>query len=169
MVGGVGVAAVVLSSQANNTNSMPLRREMPDSVSETIRLGYRSGGLSVYAVVVRYCTMPLEKIAMIMNSSQVSGRGQLSQAFSIAFSDGPLTPFKTVGSASIVAWFFQYSVMGFVVRILPTDSAAHIQPICVHPSSESLPRPSLLLSSKFATGPCQRRSTPRSSLMEPSS
>jgi len=61
----------------------------------------------VYAVVVRFVTMPLEKIAMIMNSSQVSGSGQLSQAYRLAFSNGPLTPFRTVGSASIVAWFFQ--------------------------------------------------------------
>jgi len=78
---------------------------------------YRSLGLGVYAVVVRYTTVPLEKTAMIMNSSQVSGSNQLGQAFRIVFAQGPLTPFRTVGRASIVAWFFQYSVMGFIFQI----------------------------------------------------
>ncbi|KAH8055462.1 hypothetical protein JL721_10190 [Aureococcus anophagefferens] len=53
---------------------------------------------------------------MIMNSAQVSGSGQLAQASKIVFADGPLTPFRTVGRASIVAWFFQYSVMGFIFQ-----------------------------------------------------
>lgn len=79
-------------------------------------MAYRSGGLGVYAVVVRYLTMPLEKIAMIMNSSQVQGRNQLAQAARICFADGALTPYRTVGRASVVAWFFQYSVMGFVFQ-----------------------------------------------------
>ena len=34
------------------------------------------------------------------------------QALAIVFKDGPATPFRTVGPASITAWFFQYSVMG---------------------------------------------------------
>ena len=66
---------------------------------------------------MRYVTMPLERAAMIMNSSQVSGAGQMSQALRIVFGEGPLAPYRTVGTASVVAWFFQYSVMGFVFQL----------------------------------------------------
>ena len=81
------------------------------------QMAYRSTGLGIYAVVVRFTTMPLEKLAMIMNSAQVSGEGQMRQALKIVFKDGLATPFRTVGPASIVAWFFQYSVMGFVFQL----------------------------------------------------
>ena len=68
--------------------------------------------LGVYAVVVRYCTMPLEKVAMIANSSLVSsGKNQLGQAWRIATKEGLLAPYRTVGPASITAWFLQYSVI----------------------------------------------------------
>ncbi|KAH8079593.1 hypothetical protein JL720_9340 [Aureococcus anophagefferens] len=87
-----------------------------EQMADPASMAYRSFGLGCYAVVVRYCTMPLEKTAMIMNSAQVSGSGQLAQASKIVFADGPLTPFRTVGRASIVAWFFQYSVMGFIFQ-----------------------------------------------------
>jgi len=90
---------------------------MGEKLDETCKVVYRSSGLGVYAVVVRFCTMPLEKVAMIANSSLVSsGSNQLGQAWRIAFADGPLAPFKTVGRASVVAWFLQYSVMGFVFQ-----------------------------------------------------
>lgn len=79
-------------------------------------MAYRSTGLGIYAVIIRYITMPLEKGAMIMNSSQVGGSNQLSQAMRIVFADGPLTPFRTVKAGSVVAWFFQYSVLGFVFQ-----------------------------------------------------
>ena len=87
-----------------------------EQMADPASMAYRSFGLGCYAVVVRYCTMPLEKTAMIMNSAQVSGSGQLAQASKIVFADGPFTPFRTVGRASIVAWFFQYSVMGFIFQ-----------------------------------------------------
>jgi len=71
--------------------------------------------------VIRYAGMPLERLAMVLNSSQVSGSGQFSQAANIVFKDGKLAPYRTVGRASIVAWFLQYSVMGcvFQVRVNP--------------------------------------------------
>ena len=50
------------------------------------------------------------------NSSQVSGSGQLQQAIKLTFKDGMLAPFRVVGPASFVAWFLQYSVMGFVFQ-----------------------------------------------------
>jgi hypothetical protein len=56
--------------------------------------------------------MPLEKIALFMNSSQVSGKGQLSQAVRLTFAEGAMAPYRVVGPASITAWFLGYSVMG---------------------------------------------------------
>ncbi len=46
----------------------------------------------------------------------MSGSGQLQQAVKLTFKDGVLAPFKVVGPASFVAWFLQYSVMGFVFQ-----------------------------------------------------
>eukprot|EP00966_Prymnesium_polylepis_P067746 1574163-Prymnesium_polylepis.1 len=60
--------------------------------------------------------MPLEKIALFINSSQVSGSNQLSQAVRLTFQTGYLAPFKVVGAASMAAWFFQYSAMGLVFQ-----------------------------------------------------
>ena len=113
--GGAAVAAATVSvSQDAHLHESPA---LPDSIATPAKLSYRSIGLGVYAVGVRFTTMPLEKIAMIMNSSQVSGSGQLGQAWRITFCNGLLTPFGTVGRASIIAWFFQYSVMGFVFQL----------------------------------------------------
>ena len=87
---------------------------------------YRSSGLGVYAVVVRYATMPFEKVAMIANSSQVTtgGGSQLAQAMRITFRESAFGPWLTVGRASIVAWFLQYSVMGFVFQICDASISA---------------------------------------------
>ena len=54
---------------------------------------------------------------LMMNCEQVSGEGQMRQALSIVFKDGLATPFRTVGPASVTAWFFQYSVMGFIFQL----------------------------------------------------
>ena len=90
---------------------------LPENLVTPCQTTYRSVGLGVYAVVVRYCTMPLEKVAMIANSSLVSsGSNQLGQAWKIATKEGLLAPYRTVGPASITAWFLQYSVMGFVFQ-----------------------------------------------------
>ena len=51
-----------------------------------------------------------------MNSSQVSGKGQLAQSVRLTFKEGMLSPYRVVGPASLVAWFFQYSVMGFAFQ-----------------------------------------------------
>ena len=95
------------------------------------QMTYRSTGLGVYAVAVRFCTMPLEKLAMIMNSAQVSGQGQLRQAAAIVFRDGLATPFRTVGPASVTAWFFQYSVMGFIFQLCDRalSGALKVEPV----------------------------------------
>ncbi len=100
---------------------------LPDNLVTPCQTTYRSVGLGVYAVVVRYCTMPLEKVAMIANSSLVSsGSNQLGQAWKIATKEGLLAPYRTVGPASITAWFLQYSVMGFVFQTVDAALSASL-------------------------------------------
>eukprot|EP00574_Skeletonema_japonicum_P000536 CAMPEP_0201738960 /NCGR_PEP_ID=MMETSP0593-20130828/45521_1 /ASSEMBLY_ACC=CAM_ASM_000672 /TAXON_ID=267983 /ORGANISM="Skeletonema japonicum, Strain CCMP2506" /LENGTH=326 /DNA_ID=CAMNT_0048233191 /DNA_START=1337 /DNA_END=2317 /DNA_ORIENTATION=- len=60
--------------------------------------------------------MPLEKIALFMNSSQVSGKHQFAQSIKLTFQKGVLSPYRVVGPASLVAWFMQYSVMGLAFQ-----------------------------------------------------
>ena len=91
-------------------------RELPESLKTSVQMVYRSSGLGIWGMVLRYAGMPLEKIALFSNSSQVSGSGIIGQAVKLTFADGPLAPFKVVGKASAVAWFLQYSVMGFVFQ-----------------------------------------------------
>lgn len=93
----------------NNNNS---EQQLPSSLQSSILVAYRSTGLGLYGALIRYIGMPLEKIALYMNSSQVSGNNQLRQAIHLTFQDGYLTPFRVVGGASVIAWFLQYSVMG---------------------------------------------------------
>ena len=98
-----------------NTNNHN-KDSLPESVESTVLVTYRSVGLGLYGAIMRYAGMPLEKIALFMNSSQVSGKNQLRQAIQLTFQDGQqrsfLAPYKVVGPASGVAWFLQYSVMG---------------------------------------------------------
>eukprot|EP00557_Chaetoceros_sp_GSL56_P002025 CAMPEP_0176496044 /NCGR_PEP_ID=MMETSP0200_2-20121128/10989_1 /TAXON_ID=947934 /ORGANISM="Chaetoceros sp., Strain GSL56" /LENGTH=375 /DNA_ID=CAMNT_0017893981 /DNA_START=201 /DNA_END=1329 /DNA_ORIENTATION=- len=81
--------------------------ELPESVHSASMIAYRSAGLGLYGAVIRYLGMPLEKIALYMNSSQVSGDNQLRQAIRLTFQNGKmggrssfLTPYKVVGPAS---------------------------------------------------------------------
>ena len=92
---------------------------------------YRSSGLGVWGMVLRYAGMPLEKIALFSNSSQVSGSNLIGQAVKLTFKDGILAPFKVVGPASAVAWFLQYSVMGFVFQSCDRSISAAIGVPCV--------------------------------------
>eukprot|EP00542_Grammatophora_oceanica_P016465 CAMPEP_0194048148 /NCGR_PEP_ID=MMETSP0009_2-20130614/26753_1 /TAXON_ID=210454 /ORGANISM="Grammatophora oceanica, Strain CCMP 410" /LENGTH=349 /DNA_ID=CAMNT_0038693963 /DNA_START=263 /DNA_END=1312 /DNA_ORIENTATION=- len=88
------------------------RHEMPRALVEPTLVAYRSAGIGVFGMVMRFAGMPLEKIALFMNSSQVSGSHQFSQALRLTFKEGYLAPYRVVGPASIVAWLMQYSVMG---------------------------------------------------------
>jgi hypothetical protein len=90
--------------------------EIPEWVAEPALVTYRSVGIGIFGVVMRFSGMPLEKIALYMNSSQVSGKGQFGQAIRLTFKDGALAPYRVVGPASLTAWFFQYSVMGFAFQ-----------------------------------------------------
>jgi hypothetical protein len=93
-------------------------------------VGYRSVGIGVFGATMRYIGMPLEKIALYINSSQVSVEtttttttagsrrppSQFQQAIHLTFREGMLAPYRVVGPASIMAWFLQYSVMGIAFQ-----------------------------------------------------
>lgn len=85
---------------------------LPVEVVAPSLVAYRSIGIGLFGATARYLGMPLEKIALYMNSSQVSGKNQLQQAVKLTFSEGLLAPYRVVGPASLTAWFLQYSVMG---------------------------------------------------------
>tara|TARA_B100000795_G_scaffold68066_1_gene47041 strand:- start:58 stop:333 length:276 start_codon:yes stop_codon:yes gene_type:complete len=55
----------------------------------------------------------------------------MRQALSIVFKDGLATPFRTVGPASVTAWFFQYSVMGFIFQLCDRSlsNALSVEPV----------------------------------------
>ena len=65
---------------------------------------------------MRFAGMPLEKIALFMNSSQVNGSNQFGKAVKLTFEKGMLAPYRVVTSASLAAWFMQYSVMGLAFQ-----------------------------------------------------
>jgi hypothetical protein len=90
---------------------------LPHWFAEPTVVTYRSLGIGIFGVVMRWGGMPLEKIALYMNSSQVSGKDQFRQAMKLTFKDGILAPYKVVGPASVTAWFLQYSVMGFAFQL----------------------------------------------------
>lgn len=101
------------------------------SIAQPSLVGYRSVGIGVFGAVMRWAGMPLEKIALFMNSTQVSGKNQLQQAVKLTFRDGVLSPYKVVGPASLTAWFMQYSVMGVAFQFFDTalSSAFNVRPM----------------------------------------
>ena len=91
---------------------------LPMRIAQPTLVAYRSIGIGVFGAVMRYTGMPLEKIALFMNSSQVSGKGQFGQAVRLTFREGLLAPYRVVGPASLTAWFLQYSVMGVAFQFV---------------------------------------------------
>mmetsp|Transcript_27024 Transcript_27024/g.46087 ORF Transcript_27024/g.46087 Transcript_27024/m.46087 type:complete len:369 (-) Transcript_27024:82-1188(-) len=87
-----------------------------NEVHSSILVAYRSVGLGTFGAFMRFAGMPLEKIALFMNSSQVTGKNQFAQSIKLTFREGALAPFRVVGPASMVAWFMQYSVMGLAFQ-----------------------------------------------------
>jgi hypothetical protein len=96
---------------------MATTNSMPKEIDDAVTVSYRSGGLGIWGTLIRAIGMPLEKVALNANSAQVSGKGQFSQAFKITFQDGWMAPFKVLTPRSGVAWFLQYSIMGFTFQI----------------------------------------------------
>jgi hypothetical protein len=103
-------------SQTEMYNSSNDAYALPSAVKQSALVSYRSIGIGVFGACMRFAGMPLEKIALYMNSSQVSGKNQLRQAIRLTFQDGALAPYKVVGPNSISAWFMQYSVMGIAFQ-----------------------------------------------------
>lgn len=101
-------APSALSATSPRHDTSQLSRELEESVL----VAYRSVGIGTFGVAMRFVGMPLEKIALYMNSSQVTGSNQFAQSIRLTFQGGALAPYRVVGPASLVAWFMQYSVMG---------------------------------------------------------
>jgi len=91
--------------------------KLPEEVDSAVTVTYRSAGLGVWGTLIRAIGMPLEKIALTANSAQVSGQGQYRQAFKITFEEGWAAPFRVLTARSGIAWFLQYSIMGFTFQI----------------------------------------------------
>jgi hypothetical protein len=90
---------------------------LPIMMAHPTLMTYRSVGIGVFGAVMRFAGMPLEKIALFMNSSQVQGKGQFAQAIRLTFKEGALAPYRVVGPTSLYAWFLQYSVMGVAFQL----------------------------------------------------
>lgn len=93
------------------------QHKVPAWVESSTEVVYRSAGLGIWGTVLRMVGMPLEKIALTVNSSQVSGRSQFTQACNIVFRDGWLAPYRVITPRSIFAWYVQFSIMGFSFQI----------------------------------------------------
>ena len=90
---------------------------LPETMESCLKMTYRSVGLGLFGATMRFIGMPLEKIALFMNSAQVSsGKGSLAQAVNLTFQKGIFTPYRVVSPTSGLAWFLQYSVMGMVFQ-----------------------------------------------------
>ena len=106
---------------------------LPWSVANPALVTYRSVGIGVFGAAMRFVGMPLEKIALFMNSSQVTaGRGQFPQALRLTFAEGVFAPYKVVGPSSLTAWFLQYSVMGVAFQFFDhsISAALGVEPVC---------------------------------------
>lgn len=112
---------VVAARPVPTAEDLEAAPSMPRRVLDSAVVVYRSVGCGLWGVALRCAGMPLEKIAFFANSGQVSGASQLSQAARLTFAQGALAPYRVIGSASIVAWFLQYSCMSFVFQL--ADSA----------------------------------------------
>ncbi len=119
-------------NRGDNHSSIHFITNMPNKVAEPLLVTYRSVGIGLYGVAMRFMGMPLEKIALYMNSSQVSsGKGQFRQAIQLTFRGGYFAPYRVVGPASLFAWFFQYSVMGFAFQFFDhgLSQLLNVQPV----------------------------------------
>ena len=105
---------------------------LPLSVAQPALMVYRSVGIGTYGVVMRTLCMPLEKIALYLNSSQVSGKNQFQQAWRLTFQEGWYAPYRVVGAASIISWFAAYAVMGTAFQFMDRSISKMlgVAPVC---------------------------------------
>mmetsp|Transcript_6406 Transcript_6406/g.8660 ORF Transcript_6406/g.8660 Transcript_6406/m.8660 type:complete len:376 (-) Transcript_6406:542-1669(-) len=121
-----------MSSSQGHQNTPP---SLPKEVEDSVLVCYKSAGIGVFGMAMRWAGMPLEKIALYLNSSQVkktgSGPSPFRQAVNLTFQEGALGPYRVVGPSSIVAWFLQYSVMGFAFQFFDhaLSNAMGVKPV----------------------------------------
>jgi len=111
---------------------MEERPNLPESITNTTLVAYRSVGIGLFGACMRFAGMPLEKIALYMNSSQVSGKNPFGQAVRLTFPGmNLLAPYRVVGPASLTAWFLQYSVMGVAFQFVDQtlSSVMNVRPM----------------------------------------
>ena len=87
----------IISPSRHNTST-----KLSSELEESILVAYRSIGIGSFGVVMRYVGMPLEKIALYMNSSQVTGKNQFAQSIRLTFQGGALAPYRVVGEITFV-------------------------------------------------------------------
>ena len=118
---------MIEATSPNHNNIVMLSPEL----QESILVAYRSVGIGTFGVLMRFAGMPLEKIALFMNSSQVTGSNPIRQSVRLTFQGGMLAPYKVVGPASLVAWFMQYSVMGLAFQFFDhaLSKALGVEPV----------------------------------------
>lgn len=123
--------APVASDTESPIATSPPSSSLPRELEESILVTYRSVGIGTFGVVMRWAGMPLEKIALYMNSSQVSGKNQFAQSIRLTFKEGASAPYRVVGPASLVAWFMQYSVMGMAFQFFDhaLSKALDVKPV----------------------------------------
>jgi hypothetical protein len=103
-----------------------------NTVANPVLVTYRSVGIGIFGACMRLVGMPLEKMALFMNSSQVTpGKGQIAQAVRLTFQDSALAPYRVVGPSSLTAWFLQYSVMGVAFQFFDhsISKALGVEPV----------------------------------------
>jgi hypothetical protein len=138
-------AVVIRDTRLNDNSSSSFQKEnhdtstsLPESIDSGLRMGYRSVGLGLFGATMRFIGMPLEKMALFMNSAQVSsGKGSLAQAVNLTFEKGIFTPYRVVSPTSGVAWFLQYSVMGMVFQSVD-KSLSHFMDVPLMPYGSEL-------------------------------
>ena len=98
-------------------------RVPPEWLIHGTEVTYRSGMLGLWGIGVRWGNMPLERLALIANSSAVDAMpvasskkkaptSDLLRAAQLVVKDGWLAPWRVVSARSCIAWFLQYSIMG---------------------------------------------------------
>lgn len=115
-----------------SSDEMESQVGLPDAFAQPTLVTYRSVGIGAFGALMRLTGMPMEKIALFMNSSQVSGKNQFAQAVKLTFQEGYLTPYRVVGPASMTAWFLQYSVMGVAFQFVDhtLSRIMGVRPVC---------------------------------------
>ena len=152
------------TSVLRRRSSTPLAEEygLPKSVAEPTLMAYRAAGIGVWGACVRFVGVPLERIAIIMNSSQVSGGNQFGQAIGLTFKEGPLSPYRVVRGTSLIAWFLQYSIMGAAFQFFDhaLSRMLNVDPVVYGAELQTPPSKEPMSSGDFTKSACKAVAAP---------